>query len=112
MDVIATATLLVLGVFVLWFGLLFLRFYARFKQEGIEELKKQIVLLSIESVTHNGNELFLLYEQREESKFIAQGQTVDEISKYIVANFTGKTVYLREEGNAQFVKLLTGMEKI
>jgi hypothetical protein len=94
--------------FLITFGKLFFKFR---QEEIIARGEKLSAILRLETVEHKGSDYFLVYEPLKKDRFVTQGATVEEITKFIVANFKGKTVFIVEEGK-EMIKLFNYTENV
>ena len=88
------ATAFVIGV---------IRLFLKFRKEGYEKgiIKNGeliVTILQLETVEHEGKDVYLVYEPLQKNRFITQGTSLEQVSAFIVDNFKGKTVFLAEEG--------------
>ena len=96
---------------VLGFIIMFARLFFKFREEEIiARGGKLSAILQLETIEHKGKELFLVYEPLK-NKFVTQGSTVEEVSKFIVENYKGKTVWMVEEGQ-EIMKLFNYTENV
>jgi hypothetical protein len=114
MDIMFYVDALLLGFVVtsvLGFIIMFFKLFFKFRDEEIIARGEAMsAILKLETVQHNGDDYFLVYEPLK-NKFITQGATVEEVSKFIVKNFKGKTVFIVEEGK-EMIKLFNYTENV
>jgi hypothetical protein len=92
--------------------IMFSKLFFKFRQEEIIARGEAMsAILKLETVQHNGDDYFLVYEPLKKNRFVTQGATVEEVSKFIVENFKGKTVFIVEEGK-EMIKLFNYTENV